>query len=240
MNKTFSVALLACFLAGAGMAQSIVPTLTVTGEGRASAAPDSATLSIGVTEQSEAPDTAMAGVSAKMETLIARLEAAGIAPSDMQTSTLMVRRDYEYDQGKRIELGFFAANELDLRIRDLSKMSDLLGALMADGANDVGDMHFRLEDASELRRQARIAAVENAREKAQDYAVAAGLDLGAILSISDSAAPLVTLPFPVQEAPVIVEEAASTGPTGVPISAGDVTAIGKVTIVWELVAPGAE
>ena len=61
--------------------------------------------------------------------------------------------------------------------------------LVGAGANDIGGINFMVSQASKLLDDAREQAVADARRKAEIYAKAAGVTLGAPLSISEEGSP---------------------------------------------------
>ena len=60
--------------------------------------------------------------------------------------------------------------------------------LVGAGANDIGGINFMVSQASKLLDEAREQAIADARRKAEIYAKAAGVTLGAPLSISEEGA----------------------------------------------------
>ena len=60
----------------------------------------------------------------------------------------------------------------------------MIDTLVGAGANEIGGINFMVSQASKLLDEAREKAVADARRKAEIYAKAAGVTLGAPLSIS--------------------------------------------------------
>ena len=107
--------------------EALSPMINVTGTGTVEAAPDIATLSIGVTTQGDTAATALAANSAALEAVLARLTAAGIAPSDMQTSNLSLNPNWTgYENNNPVISSYIASNQLTITIRKL----DVLGAVL--------------------------------------------------------------------------------------------------------------
>ena len=74
---------------------------------------------------------------------------------------------------------------MTIKVRDLTKVSSLIDTLVGAGANEIGGINFMVAQASKLLDEAREKAVADARRKAEIYAKAAGVSLGAPLSISE-------------------------------------------------------
>ncbi len=78
---------------------------------------------------------------------------------------------------------------MTVRLRDVAKLANVIDTLVGAGANDIGGIGFSVSNASKLLDEAREQAVADARRKAEIYAKAAGVTLGAPLSISEEGAP---------------------------------------------------
>lgn len=205
------------------------PMINVTGTGTVEAAPDIASLTIGVTTQGETAVAALAANSAAMEAVMARLTAAGVEARDMQTSNLSVNPNWTgYDSsmgssGPTIS-GYVAANLLTVTIRDLAGLGPVLDAAVQDGANTLNGLSFGFADPGPLLDEARKEAVADARARAELLATAAGVKLGRILSISEGAPE--GGPMPMYKA----ELAAAP----VPVAAGAMDVAASVTIFYEI------
>jgi hypothetical protein len=201
--------------------------ISVTGEARISVAPDIAFVDAGVAtdarsarEASDANNTAMAKV-------FAALKAANIDPRDIQTSRLSLQPQYAPNRssGPTSITGYRASNRVTVRIHDVSKVAGVIDTLVGAGANDIGNVSFSVSQASQLLDDAREKAVADARRKAEIYAKAAGVTLGAPLSISEEGAPQ-----PVFRGKMVAGMAAA--PT--PIAQGEETLSISVSVSWAI------
>ncbi|MCT4555483.1 MAG: SIMPL domain-containing protein [Pelagimonas sp.] len=208
--------------------------LTVSGVGQVVATPDMARLTLGVEQRDTDPVAAMNAVSEAITRITGVLEAQDVAPRDIQTSAL--RLDYRLPHSasgalsKPPEPEFFAANMLDLRLRDMDRLGAVLQALLEAGVTDIRGLSFDVEDRKSLQDEALRLAVKDARAKAELMAEAAGVSLGAVLSMSDSASPIT----PQFAAPRMMMADAES----LPISGGEIDLSGQVTIVFSI-EPGA-
>lgn len=209
------------------LAEDSMPSMiTVTGTGTVEAAPDVATLTIGVTTQGETAAVALSSNTAALEAVMGRLTAAGIEARDMQTSNLSLNPNWTgYDTNSPTISGYVAANMLTIRVRQLDGLGAVLDAAVADGANTLNGLSFGLADPVPALNEARKEAVADARAKAELLAAAAGVKLGRIASISEagSASP--------EPAPMFRAEA-SLAP--VPVAGGELGLSASVTIYFEI------
>jgi uncharacterized protein YggE len=203
-------------------------TITVTGEGTVTAAPDLATVSLGVTTQGGTASEAMAANSAALSAVLERVKAAGVEDRDIQTSALNLNPNWAGTDGSSVPTiqGYVAMNQLQVRVRDLAKLGPVLDAAIADGANTLNGVSFGLQDPDPAMDQARKDAVAEARARAELLTAAAGVALGRIVSISESGgyAP----PMPMYR----MEAAMAEAP--VPVEGGEVGVTANVTVVWEI------
>lgn len=226
MRKGFQAAAILAVVAGLGMAQAALGQpreISVTGEGQVQAAPDMASLSLGVTAQSAEAQAAMSESAARMRSVMGALEDAGIAPRDMQTRTMSVSPLRE--DGGAVS-GFEARNMLDVRIRQLDALGGVLDAVLAEGANALSGLRFELSDRAAAQDEALRRAVADARARAKLLADAAEVDLGPVRSIRDSA---------IQDGPEPMMRAQMAPVSeGVPLAEGEITVSASVSMVFSL------
>jgi len=205
--------------------------LTVSGEGDARAAPDQAQLSAGVVTQGKTAAEALAANSRAMSAVFAALKRLGIPEKSIQTSNFSVEPQYtpynaSNPQPARI-VGYQVSNTVTVGVDDLDKVGPTLDALIASGANQAGGVSFSIRDAKPLLAQARQAAVKDAIERAETYAKAAGITLGAIVSIQEGGS---QAPRPMMR----MEAMAAAPAPPPPIAGGEQSVSASVTISWEI------
>jgi uncharacterized protein YggE len=103
-------------------------------------------------------------------------------------------------------------------------VAGVIDTLVGAGANDIGGINFTVSNASKLLDEAREQALADARRKAEIYANAAGVALGAPLSISEEGAP-----GPVFRAKMVGGLAASA-----PVAQGEETLSVTVSVSWAI------
>jgi len=166
--------------------------ISVSGEATVSAAPDLAQIDAGVANDARTAKEASDANNAAMGKVLAALKGAGIAEKDYQTSRLSLQPQYGQNKstGATPVVGFRASNRVTVKIRDVTKVAGIIDTLVGAGANDIGNISFEVTQSSKLLDGAREQAVADARRKAEVYAKATGVTLGAPLSISEGSAPV--------------------------------------------------
>lgn len=208
------------------LADDSTPILSVTGEGQVQAAPDMATVTLGVTNDADSAKAALDANNQAVSAVFAELKAAGIDARDIQTSGLSLGPRYEYPAsgGNPTTNGFTATNMVTVQVRALDKVGTVLDAVVQQGANTLNGISFGLQDPVPATDEARKAAVADARRKAELYAAAAGVKLGSIRSISENGG----------SAPVPMAAAAFEKAGSVPVAAGQMAVSASVSIIYDL------
>lgn len=214
-------------LAGAAIAEP--RSITVTGEGVVYTVPDMAVLTLEVSEEAKEAGVALESVTARAQTVFARLEAMEIAARDMQTGTVSLNplwsRPRDNDSPPQIR-GYRAATQVTIRLRDLGLLKTVFGAVVEDGANGFGGLRFAVQEPAPLRDAARKAAVADAKARAALYAEAAGVSLGPVVRISESGAGV--------PQPMMMARAEMVADAGMPVAAGEMEFSASVTMVFAI------
>jgi uncharacterized protein YggE len=113
-----------------------------------------------------------------------------------------------------------------VRLHDVTRVAGTIDTLVGAGATDIGGINFSVSNASKLLDDAREQAVADARRKAEIYARAAGVTLGAPLSISEEGAPG---PMPFRKMAVGFAAASPA-----PVAQGEETLHVTVSVSWAI------
>ncbi len=163
--------------------------ITVSGSGSAFGEPDVAVLTLGV--EAEAPTVAEARSEAAeaMDATLQAMKDGGVEEIDIQTTRFSINPQYDYSgDGPPKLTGFFVENLVTVKIREIDDTGDLIDAAAAAGGDliRVQNLRFTIDNPSALEDEARVAAMEEAKKKAETLAAVAGVSLGAPRSISES------------------------------------------------------
>lgn len=155
--------------------------LQVIASGRTDTRPDQARFTAGV--QTIAPTAAQAseGNNKVMNQVAAALQRLGVAEDDIQTRQITLQRiEYGPQRGR-----FQANNMVEVRMRDLRRVSQAIAATSDAGANVISGPNLVVADPEAASRSAYAQAFKAARARAEAYASAAGLKIGRVLTIRD-------------------------------------------------------
>ncbi len=162
-------------------------TITVTGNGSAYGTPDKAVATVGIEERNRDAKEAVGTANAKMNAIMDAMKALGIDPKDLQTTNFSIyaQQDYSPDGTPLTTYTYVVNNTLNIIIRDLGKVGEVLGQAIEAGANSVGGVSFGVEDQTALEAQARDLAMADAKARAEQLARAAGVTLDTPMTISE-------------------------------------------------------
>ena len=209
-------------------AQSETPAISVTGEATISVPPDQAQVEAGVTSNGKTAREASEANNVTMGQVLLALKAAGIDGKDIQTSRLSLQPQSAPNHSTNAIVGYRASNQVTVRLRDVTKVASTIDLLVGAGANEIGGINFMVSQASKLLDDAREQAVADARRKAEIYAKAAGVTLGAPLSIAEEGA----------LAPVFRGKMAVAPMAATPVAQGEQTLSVTVSVSWAIKQAG--
>jgi len=201
-------------------------TVTSSGTGKASATPDQAVMSFGVTAQDKDAKAALEDVSKTAEQISAAVKKEGVDEKDIQTQNVSVFPISGPDSSQIT--GYQASLSVSVKVRDLESLSDVIGAASSAGASDISGPSFEVADDTPYQQEAIDKAVADARKSAEAMAKAADKSVGDVLRISSSSTDVIPL---TSRAELSAKDAAASG---VPIEPGQLDVTADVTVVFEL------
>ncbi|SNY91555.1 hypothetical protein SAMN04515647_1783 [Cohaesibacter sp. ES.047] len=216
-------------------AESTNGTLTISGTGSVSKAPDMAILSAGVESREKTAKAALADNNAKMEALFAELDKAGIAKKDIQTNNFNINPQLVYPRNDNNSepkppriVGYQVNNRVTVSIKALDSVGSVLTALVNAGANNISGLRFDISNKDGIEDEARKAAIADARAKAELYAAELGVGIKRLKSLSEGSAPQAPRPMMMR---AMANEAMVSK---VPVAEGSLDFDVTVSTTWEL------
>jgi hypothetical protein len=221
----------ACDSHNAAPAPGVNPRqVTVLGSGQVQGVPDTLTADVGI--EFSAPDVtaAMNQTNDRQQAVITALVGAGIDRKDISTTQVTLQPQYSNPEPSGIATitGYRATNAIGVKIHPTDAASRMLALIVSTGgdATRITSVSYSIADDSQLVKDARARAFNDAKNRADQYAQLSGLRLGKVLSISEA-----TGASPTAGAPSAPPKAMATA---VPLEPGQQTVSFSVTAVWEL------
>jgi len=197
------------------------------GEGKASAAPDIATIVLGVETRNASASAAAAENAELMNATVNALRAAGIKDKDIQTSrySLTTEPQEKPKEGEKPKAPeFIATNQVTVRLNDTSDVGRILDAAVLAGSNSIQEVSFDLRNPKPQEDKALAHAIEDAGRKAEVAANAAGVKLGRVLELTEG----YRYVAPAAKSAVFTDGAIT------PIQPGEMVVTSSVTITYEI------
>ncbi len=170
-------------LANAQVTEKMQPQINVSGEGKVKVTPDQATITVGVENMgADAADVKKKNDQA-VDKVLKYLKTTGIPTADYQTKRVFLNRNYDYDKKK---YSYVAQQTIIINLKDLAKYDSIMIGLIDAGVNNVQGVEFRTSKLAQYESEARVKAVQQARQKANDYAGALGQKAGKAIVVSDN------------------------------------------------------
>jgi len=170
-------------------------TITVSGTGEIYAKPDLALISFSVHNEAKTVSAAMAENTANMNAIIMIMKSKEIEDKDLKTTSFNVYPRYEWKKSQieiwpqpereRVLVGYEINQSLQVKIRDLNKIGEIIQGATDAGASQVGNLQFTIDNQDELKKQAREDAIKEAKGKAKELANQLGVRLVKITGFSE-------------------------------------------------------
>ncbi len=207
------------------------PGVSVVGEGIVLAQPDVARITLGVDIVDQSLANAQAQAAQRMDAVVNKLKADGIADNDIHTVSYNVTPQYDQgnNQNQPVLRGYDVQNMVEVRSTNVSGLGPLVDDAVAAGATRIFGISFEASDMESLKNQARDQAMANAAAKAQQMARDANVTLGRPVTVEESDAGGVN---PVQQQPVAARAAAPAVAT--PIQPGQLQVSTTVRVVYAI------
>ena len=228
-----------------GHGDEIKATISVSGDGKAFAAPDISTVSFSVVTESLKAADARKQTDDKVKAILAFLKESGVGDKDIKTTGYSLYPKYEWREtkimcitypcpqppGKQVLLGYEVSQSIEVKIRKIDDTGAIVGGIGDKGATNMDGPQFTVENPDGVKADARKEAIAKAQAKAQLLAQDLGVTLVRIVSFSEDGNGYAygrggaekTMAFDVMSA---------AAPAEVPV--GENTFASNVTIVYEI------
>jgi uncharacterized protein YggE len=185
-------------------------TISVSGQGEIQAEPDRALLTLGVEARKLKMEDARAEVTKTVDAVLKLTRDLKIDPKHVRATRINIQPEYNWDDKARERnlIGYYVSRQVEIELRDLEKLGQLMEKSFDLGVNQVGDPRLDSSKRRELEREALAKAVADAKLNAEAVAKAAGARIGPPRTISASSG-FMPPPMPMAKVQMMRTEAAS-------------------------------
>jgi len=183
------VLLAALILSGCSLLQSEDRTLTVTGSGSTRISPDVVSVTLGIQTRNDDVAQAVTQNNVLAGRIMEAARTIGVENADMRTVYFSVSSQPKYDEfgSPTGDVSFFVDNSLQVTLRDVTKLPDLLQGSINAGANSIYGVNFSVANTKPAEDEARLKALADAQARAGELAGAAAVTLGTIQTVTTNA-----------------------------------------------------
>ncbi len=169
-----------------GVSEEQRHSITVTGEGEVIGVPDIAKIQLGCSVEKKTVAAAQEDNTEKINNIVEKLKNDfDIDEKDIKTSNYSIYPQYNWLEGRQTLRGYQVSQNIDIKIRDLDEVGEILQVSGDLGLNQVGSLSFEIDEPEDLKQEAREKAIKKAKEKAESMADIVGVNLGRIINFSE-------------------------------------------------------
>ena len=231
--STLALALLLACTATHADEEEHLRTIGVSGQGEVRAEPDRATVMLGVESRKPKLEDARAAVAKTVDAVLKLTRDLQIDPKLVRSTRISVQPEYNWganNANERTLIGYYVSRQVEVELRDLEKLGQLLEKSTDLGVNQMGDPRLDSSKRQDLTREALAKAVVDARQNAEVIAKAAGARLGNARTINANTE-FTQAPQPMVRAMAMEAKAAG----GAPFQSGEMTFNATVTVQYDLI-----
>lgn len=209
------------------------PVVVTQGEATVKRMPDQAWLAITTETRDGKAENARQMSAESMTAVQAALRATGLSSDAIKTTGYSLSPDMEWKNGRSIMKGYVVRNQIEVRVENLERLSDVIDAANATRSTSltVHGPRFGLKNQQTAETEALRLAVQAALTRAQAIASGAGQTIGRILRIEEPGLEPVHRPEPfmMRASMAKADEGSET-----PIIAGEIEVKTRINLTVEL------
>ncbi|WP_058911060.1 oxidative stress defense protein [Entomohabitans teleogrylli] len=160
------------------------PHVVTSGTASVDAVPDIATLAIEVNVSAKDAATAKKQADDRVAQYLTFLQGSGVDKKDINAANLRTQPEYDYLKDGKTQLkGYRAVRSVEVTVRQLDKLNDLLDGALKAGLNEIRSVSLGVAQPETYKDKARQAAIDDAIHQAKMLADGFNSKLGAVYSI---------------------------------------------------------
>ena len=161
------------------------PHVYVEGSAEVEVVPDLMTFSLLIEKSDLDLAAAKADVDSRSNLLINTCKKLGIKPDAIATTALSIFPEYDYKDQTRVFSGNRVSRQVDIKLKDLTKYSQVMKALVDAKITQTINTKLSLIDEKAAQDKVLISAMDDAKARAERLAKSQGKELGEPFSISE-------------------------------------------------------
>ncbi|SHI55755.1 hypothetical protein SAMN04488096_102354 [Mesonia phycicola] len=156
--------------------------IQVTGEGIVKVVPDQVLIQVNVNKEGKSAKEVKEATDNTVDTVLKYLKKQKIDKNNVQTEYVTLGKSYQYQTKS---FNFVSRQSISILLTDLSKYDEIMQGVLELGINGINSVNFISSEIDKYESEARLKAIKNAKQKAQQYATALEVKLGSPISMQD-------------------------------------------------------
>ncbi|MEH6464061.1 MAG: oxidative stress defense protein [Shewanella psychromarinicola] len=145
---------------------------------------DMAIINVQVSIEADSAKAAKDKADDAVSQFMQRLLNAGIDKKHIQSANLQLNPQYSYVQNEPRKLTGYSANrQMTVTVMDLNSLNELLDSALVEGINNVNNIELKSSQEAQIIAQARQAAINDAKQKAQSLAKGFGEQIAGVWEV---------------------------------------------------------
>ncbi len=174
----------------------IPATISVTGEGEVFAVPDIGQFSFSVNAKGDDASSVQEESGTKINEILSYLREQGVEEKDIKTQSYNLYPKWRYEErvcalgsycppGERVQDGFEVSQSISVKVRDTKNAGAIIAGVGEKGATNISSLDFTVDDMEAIKAEARVAAIDDAKDKAELLADQLGVRLVRLASYNE-------------------------------------------------------
>ena len=185
--KLFLSCLVLALSFGASATSLQVPHISVQGEASQDVTPDELYWRLSVRNEAKETQDVAKQHAETVSKVVRYLRKQGIKEKDIQTTNMQLSENTRYQKNKTVKLGYFASSQISFKLKALDKYVKFWNGLAQFKQVSMNGFSYSHSQAKEFKRDLRMRALLNAKEKAREMATVLGVKAGAPIAIEEFA-----------------------------------------------------
>lgn len=199
--------------------------LIVNGEGMIQAAPDQATITLGVRTENVDPAIAQQENAILIANVLTALAALGIPDEHIKTTDYRIEPQYDFKDGKEFFRTYNVTHMIEIQTNQIDKVGSIVDTAVKNGANSVSNVRFSLSNPELVYNQALSISLKNAYQKAMAITQTIRTTLDPI--------PLKVTELTGESMPVLFQANVYSKAAATPIQPGELTITARVQVEYQ-------
>ena len=184
-KKFFGILLFSAVFLFISCSNNETKVIKVYGNGEVTYIPDTVTMTVKLKNVKPVLRDAIAETNATSKKLLNLCKEYAIPDEDIKTSYAESGREYEWQNGKNVFIGFRSEQAVQITFKELNRIEEFTGEILALQVYALEDFKYSHSKKNEFDSEANLLALDDAKSAAEKMAERMNVKIGEVVYISD-------------------------------------------------------